>query len=173
MHNSTEPNNIVKFDGNEPTIWNGKTDANLAPEIKDRDEFIIDDNIKVIVELFCQYDVYFYDITLIKNNEEKFLGRYLKDNKLRVAYNDNKLLIYYGLYNDETAKFDRVIKVINLYNVEDDMFYSVAEEEALKLFNPNWTHEELLNPDGRLAVYTENNKQDKTKNLIRFSYYGD
>ena len=173
MHESNSYGNIVMFDKEEPAIWNGKTDANLDPKIKDKDELIIDDDTKVIVELFCQYDVYFYDITLIKNNNEIFIGRYLKENKLRVAYNNGKLLIYYGLYNEKTLNYDRVTKVINLYNIEDDMSYPVTEGEALKLFNSNWTMEELLDESGSLIDYNANNKQSKTKDLSRFSYYGD
>ena len=165
--------NIVKFYKDEPLIWNVKTDANINPKLKYRDEYVIDEKTKVVVEQYSQFDVEFYDIDLIKNGEEFFLGRYLKNKKIRVAYNNGKLLIYYGLYNQETNEFDKVTKVINLYNIEDVMAYPVTEEDALTLFNPSWTLEELINPDGSLVDYNANNKQRKTKNLSRFSYYGD
>ena len=175
MSNTTEnDNNLVLFKKEEPTEWTYKGDNVTPPVLKDEAEYEIDEKTKVVVKKSSQFDVEFYDIYVKVADEERFLGRYLRETQnLRIGYNNGKILIYYGNYDRDTQKFSKVTKVINLYNVEDDMFYPVREAEALRMFNPELTLDELLTPDGSLVYYNADNKRDKTKNLDRFSYYGD
>ena len=147
------------------------TEPYLKPSLDDSWEYPINQENKVIVKQFSQYGEEYFDIFLYKNNDELFLGRYLRHiNNLRIGYKDGKILIYYGFFDDETKKYSKVTKVINLYNMEDGLAYVGTEIELLKLFDPSLDTRELLEPNNSVLQYNIDNKQPKTKNLVRFSY---
>ena len=148
------------------------TEPFLAPKLDDSWEYKIDENNKVSVKQFSQYGEEFYDITLIKNNDtELFLGRYLRHiHNIRIGYNNGRILIYYGKFDENTKKYSIITKVINLYDMEDGISYVGTEKELLNIFNPDLGTDELINPDGSVLQYNIDNKQEKTKNLARFSY---
>ena len=79
----------------------------------------------------------------------------------RAKYNDGKLLIYNGIYNREINDYD-VLNVYKLYNIEDDVFYSVTESDALELFDHNMSTNNLITPDRYICI----NKNERKDNNI-------
>lgn len=139
------------------------------------DGCIIDEKNYISINEYIQYDVNYFDIILHKGDNDIILGRYLKDFKnIMAAYKDNKILLYYADYNYSDSNLSKIIKVINLYNIEDDVFYSLTEKEALNVFDSEISTQYLIDPDNRLIEYNIDNKQKTLKKGIsRFSYYGD
>ena len=68
-----------------------------------------------------------------------------------VKYNDGKLLIYTGFYNRENNDYE-VTSVCKLYNFYDDVFYSLKEIDALKVFDPTISRKYLKNPERYTCV---------------------
>ena len=81
-------------------------------------------------------DVY-QDVVLELDGKEIFLGRFNKDEKLlTVKYKDGRILIGYKEFKKEVEDM-RIIKVLSLYEMADDTFYSCSELEALNMFDPS------------------------------------
>ena len=132
---------------------------------------IVSENSKVIVIEDTHRLSNYYDVILKTDGKEDFiLGRYSKEelkHSLFVKYNEGKILIYYGEFDFETKDNSKVFKVLNLYNVEDGMFYAVSEEEALKIFNLNTLKNELLESDKQLVEFNVNsNSRQKVKKYV-------
>lgn len=101
------------------------------------------DTLKISEDVFVKIGLYekrgnkFYDVFLNINDEEVFLGRFIKKfNKLKAKYNKGKILLYYDEFNENTKNM-QIIEVLSLYEIIDDTFYSCTEEEALGIFDKN------------------------------------
>lgn len=167
-------NNILTF--------KNKFNPNIHGNYESEPEFFIthdgckiDNNTYIRVDEYIQYEQNYFDIILHKEEKEIIIGRYLKDFKnIMVAHKNNKILFYYAEYAHSDERIMNIVKIINLYNLEDDVFYSVTEKEALNLFDSSISDEYLQTPDDRLLNYNINNKQKTMKKGIsRFCYYGD
>ena len=135
----------------------------------------INENTNVTVDEYIQYDIHYLLITLNKNGEPIIIGRYLKESKnILVSYKNHNILLYYADYNHDSNSLSKIFKVINLYDVFEDISYCVTEKQALEIFDPSINTNYLIDPDGSLVNYNVVNNQKKLKRGIsRFSYYGD
>lgn len=169
-------NNIIKFDFNKKTnpFIHGKYES--EPELfLIHDGCKINDNVYVTVNEYIQFDQNYFDVVLHKNSDEIIIGRYLKEFKnIMASYNDGKIILYFVEYDYIKNSLSKIIKIINLYNIADDMSYSLTEKEALNLFDKSIIADDLLEPDNMITDYNINNKQKTLKKGIsRFTYYGD
>ncbi len=109
----------------------------------------------------------FYDVVLNNNGNEIFIGRYMKtDKELIVYYNNGKILVcneeYISSINDKA-----ITNVFDLYDIVDDIFYSVSSAEALEIFNPNLSSDFLKNKDKQIVrndIEKKHRFKIKTKN---------
>lgn len=92
----------------------------------------------------------FYDVIFELNDKYIFLGRFDKThNSFKVKYNDGKILICYEEFKNQEKEM-KIIKVLSLYEIVDDTFYSCTEEEALELFNENLDSSYLKNKKNKI-----------------------
>lgn len=113
------------------------------------EEIKISEDAYINISLYKNRNSMFYDIVLNLNNKEKFLGRFNNENMVKSKYKDGKILIYCD--NTITEKEEPVIiKVLSLYEIVDDTFYSCTEEEALNLFDKNINTNYLINKNNSL-----------------------
>lgn len=107
----------------------------------------IGENAKISIGTYEKRRDIFQDVVLELNNKEIFLGRFNKEeNKLIVKYNNGKILIGNEEFKQEVQEM-RIIKVLSLYDMLDDTFYSCTEKEALNMFDSNIDSEYLKNKD--------------------------
>ena len=79
----------------------------------------------------------YFEVIFNKNGEEIFIGRYDKEyDKVKAQYKDAKILIYIDKFINE-KKDIFITKVLGLYDILDQTFYCVTEEEALNMFDFN------------------------------------
>ena len=95
----------------------------------------ISENAFINVSLYQKRNAVFYDVVLNLNGKEIFLGRVSQsEKKLIVKYKDGKILLAYKSHiNDDEGM--KIIKVLSLYEIVDDTFYSCTEKEALNIFD--------------------------------------
>lgn len=87
------------------------------------------------VSLYQKRNAVFYDVVLNLNGKEIFLGRVPHiEKKLIVKYKDGKILLAYKSHINELEGM-KIIKVLSLYEILDDTFYSCTEKEALNIFD--------------------------------------
>lgn len=103
----------------------------------------------------------FYEVIYNNNGKEIFLGRFVKEyEKLNVSYNNGKILIF--MENRLKNNIFAITKVLALYEILDDTFYSVSEEEALKIFDPN-LNSQFLKHKNNLIAREDLEKRQKLK----------
>lgn len=101
----------------------------------------------------------FFDVILTLKEREIFLGRFDKTfDKINAKYKDGKILIFYEEYTKETEKME-IIKILSLYEIIDDMFYSCSEKEALELFDKNIDSSYLKDKDNK--IYREDVEKNR------------
>ena len=171
-----ESNSLKLINTQDNTIKNFDSTYKSEPKIFiHHDVCKINQNTYVTVDEYIQYDINYLLITLHKDGDQIILGRYLKEgHNILVSNRNENILLYYADYDYDTHSLSRIIKVINLYDIINDMTYSVTEKKALEIFDPNLSTEYLLNPEGSLVNYNAINNQKKfKKGISRFTYYGD
>jgi len=98
-------------------------------------EEIIGEEAKIVIKTYQKRNNVFQDVVLQLGNREIFLGRFPKDEKkLIVKYSDGKILLAYKSQINELEGM-KIIKVLSLYEILDDTFYSCTEKEALNIFD--------------------------------------
>lgn len=104
----------------------------------------------------------FFDVMFKNNNKEIFLGRFSKEfNRVSAKYNNGRILIYSEeLINNEYV----MTSVLSLYDIIDDTFYSLTEEDAIKLFDPNMELS-LIHKNKCLIARQDIAKRQKVKNM--------
>ena len=89
----------------------------------------------------------FFDVIFNLNGKEIFLGRFAKDfNIINAKYKDGKILIYYENFN-QNKHCMTINKVLSLYDILDDTFYSCTEIEALNIFDSSIDSSYLKQPE--------------------------
>ena len=102
---------------------------NLVETIK------ISENAVINVSLYQKRNTVFYDVVFNLYGKEIFIGRVLQnEKKLIVKYKDGKILLAYKSHINELEGI-KIIKVLSLYEIVDDTFYSCSEKEALNIFD--------------------------------------
>ena len=96
------------------------------------------------------------------HNKRKICSLTINDDCPRIKYNEGKILVYNGKYNIDINDYD-VLNVYKLYNIEDDMLYSVTEIEALELFDNNISKNKLKQPNRYICI----NKNERKDNYIK------
>ncbi|MBQ2946798.1 MAG: hypothetical protein IJE04_02990 [Bacilli bacterium] len=141
-------------------------DINTPKLLYDKDIIKIGENAKISIGTYEKRRDVFYDVILELNEKEIFLGRFLKDEKtLTVKYNNGKILIGYEEFKKEVEEM-RIIKVLTLYEMVDDTFYSCSEKDALNIFNSNLSDAYLK--DKETLMYRAD--VEKRKRLIKREY---
>lgn len=90
----------------------------------------------------------YYDVVLSNNGKEIFIGHYSNEyDNIKVSLNNGNLLIYSLKSN---KKGENSVKVLDLYNIEDDLHYSVTEKEALDIFDSSLKVSNLKDGDNNI-----------------------
>lgn len=115
------------------------------------DIYMINNSCYIGVQLKEKRGDKFFDVLLIDNDKEIFLGRIMKElENLRILINNNKVLIYSSMF-DSITKEMQINKVYSLYDIDDDLFYSCTELEALNMFDSNININYLLNKNNNIS----------------------
>ena len=124
-----------------------ETDINAQKLLYDKDIIEIGDNVKISIGTYEKRNNIFQDVILELKDKEVFLGRFNKEDRpLTVKYKDGKVLIGYQELKKE-VKGIRMVKVLSLYEMLDDTFYSCTEKEALNMFDSSMDDTYLKNRD--------------------------
>lgn len=144
------------------------TDINIKktmepPEIYDisRNLSIKIQNVQVLDKIMYKYS----DVILINKELEKeaFIGRFIEPiSKVKVSYNNGKILVYHDEYNSE-IRCDVITCVLSLYDILDDFSYSCTEKEALNIFDDNLTTDYLQ--DKNSSIVKSDLERKKLKRL--------
>lgn len=116
---------------------NDMLDINTPKLLYKKQIIEIGETAKISIGTYKKRNDVFQDVVLELNNNEFFLGRFLKsENLLTVKYKDGKILIGYEEFKQDTQDM-RIIKVLSLYEMLDDTFIFCTEKEALNMFDSN------------------------------------
>ena len=98
----------------------------------------------------CEYEYRkdkYYDIKLIRDNKEYFLGRIYKEEYLITPeYKDGKIIVL-GKKFIKNKRSVEAVKVYSLYSILDDTFICATEKDALNLFDEKQDSSNLIDPD--------------------------
>lgn len=137
-----------------------RNNINEPQKVGTPDRQVISKNIFITIQEYELRGNRFVDIVLNKDEEEKFLGRFInEENKVKTKYNNGKILMYLDKFIENKMQ---VTKIFSLYDILDDTFYSVTELEALNLFDKNIDANYLKNKDN-LIVRTDLEKKKRIK----------
>lgn len=79
----------------------------------------------------------FSDVIFNNCGKEIFIGRYECGTKnIKVLYKDGRILVYSDQFIEEKKKL-QITNVHTLYDIVDDVCYSMKEDELLKIFDDN------------------------------------
>ena len=122
----------------------------------------ISENAFINVSLYQKRNSVFYDVVLNLNGKEIFLGRVPQsEKKLIVKYKDGKILLAYKSHiNDDEGM--KIIKVLSLYEIVDDTFYSCTEKEALNIFDSS-LDDSFLEEENSLIHRTDLEKKKRLR----------
>ncbi len=107
----------------------------------------INDNNYIKVSQYSYRNNTYYEVIFNNNGKDIFIGKYDTENQaVNAKYNNGKILIYTYDYVGENHNLG-ITKVLNLYDVLDETFFCVTEEEALCIFDDNIDSSNLKNKD--------------------------
>lgn len=90
----------------------------------------------------------FYDISFVNGDNEFFIGRYVKEfNPISIMHKNDKVLICIKECIDGLMY---ITKVLSLYNILDNMLYSLTELEAIKIFDSSLNTSYLKHPNNHI-----------------------
>lgn len=106
----------------------------------------------------------YYNVKLITNDSEIFIGKYNKtDDMFCVDYKNGKILISYKDFNMEQRQLT-IVDVLSLYEILDDTFYSCTQAEALEQFDESLDCSYLRKKDSLIfRSDIEKKRRDKQK----------
>ncbi len=126
----------------------------------------INDSMYVKSILYLKRGDKFYDIYFVNNGIENFIGRFTQiEEKIEVLHNKDKLLICKRQYIEKGMK---IIKVLGMYNILDNMLYYCTELEALNLFDSSIDKKYLKSPKNtlyRLDIEKKRRNEESTKKI--------
>ena len=141
--------------------------------INDNIPTFIENKIKIDDEIYCKTLRYggndYMDIYICRyypNISKKICSLNIVFDTPMVKYKDGKLLIYTGFYNREINDYE-VTSVCKLYNLVDDVFYSLKEVDALKVFDPFMSKKYLRNPNKYICVNNNEIKEHDFKPKLK------
>ena len=104
----------------------------------------------------------FADVVFNNNGKEVFIGRYNNDcQNIKVLYNNGKILVYSNKFIKEKNAM-HITAVHTLYDLLDDVCYSMSEEELLKTFDST-LDASYLNKSNKLIVRSDVEKRHRLK----------
>jgi len=110
---------------------NNNTDINVPKLLGPKSVIKIGENAQITIGTYQKRINVYQDVVLELKDKDIFLGRFVtEDDELVVKYKDGKILI-------GREKGTKLTKVLTLYEVIDDTFYSCSEIEALSMFDPS------------------------------------
>ena len=119
---------------------NNSKDINVPKLLGPKNIIKIGENAQITIGTYQKRINVYQDVVLELKDKEIFLGRFVtEEDDLVVKYKNGKILI--GREKAEKSG-TKLTKVLTLYEVIDDTFYSCSEIEALSMFDPsiNGTH---------------------------------
>lgn len=137
-----------------------KYDINIPRLLEEPTIIKIGDTSYVKVCFYEKRNTKYYDVILNIDNKETFLGRFVKEfYKIKIKQKDGRILIYNDRINASKKSYE-IIKVLGLYDILDDVFYSCTEEEALNLFD-NKLETNFLENKNNLIVRSDVEKRKR------------
>lgn len=104
----------------------------------------------------------FCDIIFNNSGKEIFIGRYENESKnIKVLYKAGRILVYSDEFIKEKEKV-QVTQVHTLYDIVDDVCYSMKEGELLNLFDSN-IDQTYLKKNNKLVVRSDVEKKRRLK----------
>ena len=132
-------------------IFEVNKNINIPKLVQSKEIIEIGKNLTIEKGLYEKRGSRFYDIILKNNDKEIFFGRFLKENNdIYIDYTDGKILISQKKYDNENKIFN-IIKVMSLYEIIDNTFYSCTEEEALQIFDSTIDTSNLINGNNSIV----------------------
>lgn len=114
---------------------NKELNINIPRLLGPVDEIKIGESATIEKGLYEKRGNQFYDIKLKLQDKEIFLGRFNKTfDRINTKYKDGKILIFNEKFINDGMK---IVIVLSLYDIADDIFYSCTEEEAIQIFDPS------------------------------------
>lgn len=114
---------------------NNNKNINVPKLIGSKNIIKIGETAQITIGMYQKRNNVYQDVVLELKDEDIFLGRFItEEENLVVKYRDGKILIGRGKEENSIAK---ITKVLTLYEVIDDTFYSCSEIEALSMFDPS------------------------------------
>lgn len=84
--------------------------------------------------------------TLTINRKTMCLGKYDKEfDNIKAKYKNGKIMLYHSQLNNDD---EQIIKVLSLFELIEESFYSCTEEESLNEFDKSLDTSYLKNKDG-------------------------
>lgn len=119
------------------------SDINTPKLLCPKDVMKIGESAQITIGTYQKRLNVYQDVVLELKDKEIFLGRFVtEEDKLVVRYKDGKILVGREKQENNVTK---ITKVLTLYEVVDDMFYSCSELEALNLFDSSIDSTHLQN----------------------------
>ena len=107
----------------------------------------INNNNYIKVSQYSYRNNTYYEVIFNNNGKDIFIGKYDTENQpVNAKYNDGKILVYTYDYVGENHNLE-ITKVLNLYDILDETFFCVTEEEALGIFDVDIDSSNLKNRD--------------------------
>ena len=104
----------------------------------------------------------FTDVIFNNCGIEKFIGRYNNDiQNIKVLYNNGRVLVYSDKYIKEKNGV-QITNVYTLYDILDDVCYSMTEEDLLKTFDPTLDSSYLKNSN-KLIIRSDVEKRHRLR----------
>ena len=106
-----------------------------VPKLQYQEIITIDDNFYIERNLCEKRNRLFCDVVLNVGNKKTFIGRFDRvDFEVKVAYYNNKILVYKD-YFDKEENLTKIVDILSLYDIKNDIFYCCTTKEALKKFD--------------------------------------
>lgn len=119
------------------------TDINTPKLLGPKEIIKIGEKAQITIGTYQKRNSVYQDVILELEDKDIFLGRFVtEEDKLVASYKNGKILI--GREKEEN-NITNITKVLTLYEVVDDMFYSCSEIEALNLFDSSIDSSNLKN----------------------------
>jgi len=107
----------------------------------------------------------FCDVIFNNCGKEIFVGRYETETQnVKVLYNDGRILVYSDEFIDSEKKVE-ITNIHTLYDIVDDICFSMKQEDLLNLFDPS-LNTSYLKKANKIINYSDVEKRRRLRKQI-------
>ena len=137
-------------------------------------EFNFSDNTRIIIEQYKRCNSYLYDIYFGTREQPVYLGRYAWDTNTYFKKNDGFVIIYEYIIDShaDTSNKQRIVEILNLYDIQNEMNYIGDYKTAIDRFNSYQSEEEqlILHPKSMKKIIKPSHSKRRYRNQDMISY---